>query len=92
MIDYSNMTWIQVKQQTHDKSNKSKNHFLGYDTLSKEAKERVEFIRKNDDDDLETRIFSFSFNNLIRVIGIVDSDIFHVVWYDPNHKFCPVTK
>lgn len=42
ILDYSCRTWIEIKQETHDKSNKSCNHFLtDYDGYSKAAKERI---------------------------------------------------
>lgn len=90
MINYSNMTWADIKKQTHDKKNKSKNHFLSLEKLSKEALERVKKLGY--DESYPDSIFSFAFNNLTRVIGIKINEYFHVVWYDKNHQFCPVTK
>ena len=88
MISYSNMTWDEIISQTHD-DNKSKNHTLDYDSLSKEAKERILTLKLEQDTD---RIFSFALGNKLRVIGLRENEKFHVKWYDPEHKFCPSNK
>ena len=89
MIDFSNMKWSDIRKHTHDWSNKSKHHFLEYDSLSKDAKDRIEVKQLNDDLD---SIFSFALNNKIRIIGIRRGVMFCVIWYDPEHEFCPSAK
>lgn len=86
MISYSNMTWAEIKRQTHDNS-RSKHHFLKLDSLSKSALERVKFMKY--DQLYPDQIFSFAFTNTLRIIGIRIDEYFHVVWYDSNHQFCP---
>lgn len=89
LISFSNMTWSEIMRQTHDKG-KSSNHFLDVDGMSKEARSRYEFMQfvgKYDE-----QVFSLRLNNTTRVIGIRDGRIFHVVWYDENHKFYPSNK
>ena len=88
VIHYSGMTWSDIKRQTHDKG-KSKHHFLEYDGLSNAARERVERLNMQDETDA---IFSFAFDNTMRIIGIRDGERFHAVWIDPYHKFCPSHK
>lgn len=85
MISYSNRKWSEIKHDTHDKA-KSKHHFLEIDTLSKAAKER---IKKLELEQYSDSIFSFAFDNKWRIIGIRENELFHVVWCDPEHKFCP---
>lgn len=91
MISYSNMTWAEIKHQTHD-NGKSKHHYLNTDSLSKEALNSFKRICTSDDDDESDSIFSFALQNTLRVIGIRKDEYFHVIWYDPNHKFCPSSK
>lgn len=88
MISYSGMTWSEVLSQTHD-DGKSKNHLLDYEKLSREAKERIDTLKLNDDND---RIFSFALLNKLRIIGLRDKEKFFVKWYDPWHEFYPSTK
>ena len=88
IISYSSMTWADIDLQTHDKSNKSKNHYIPVNEMSKEALDRLKIkeLEEYSDD-----IFSFAFQNKLRVIGIRDGKIFHRLWYDPKHEICPST-
>ncbi len=88
MIYYSRMTWADIKQQTHDQG-KSKHHTLDYPGLSKQAKDRIEKLKLDSDID---SFFSFAFNNLLRIIGIREGVLFHVLWYDPKHEVFPSTR
>jgi len=88
IIDYSNMTWNEVKSQTHDKG-KSKHHFLSVDGISQKGIERIQIKKLFDDAD---SIFSFAFQNKLRIIGIRSNEKFHVVWYDPFHEFFESSK
>lgn len=87
MINYSNMTWQEIKRQTHDEG-KSKHHEISFDSLSREAQDRFSAKHLEQDEDA---IFSFAFNNKVRIIGIRKDEYFHVLWYDPEHKVCPST-
>lgn len=88
MINYSNMTWSDIKKQTHD-DRKSKHHAIAYEALSKAAQERLKAKHLEEDSDA---VFSFALNNLLRIIGIRRGKEFSVLWYDPNHEVCPSTK
>lgn len=88
MIAYSNMTWSDVKKQTHD-DGKSKHHFLSIDSLSKEAIDRIKFKKLQEYSD---SIFSFAFQNKLRIVGIRINECFHVLWYDSEHEICPSKK
>lgn len=85
MIEYSVISWAKIKMQTHDK-NKSKHHYLEYSSLSKEAQDRIKALNMENETDA---IFSFAFNNTLRIIGFREGQFFHAIWYDKNHKFCP---
>lgn len=89
LIAYGNMTWQEIARQTHDKKNRSKHHYLDYDGLSQEAKQRIIALKMDEDTDA---IFSFALRNTVRIIGTRDGDEFHIIWYDPNHKFYPSSK
>ncbi len=88
MINYSSMTWGEVKRQTHD-DGRSKHHFLAPGSLSKEAAER---LKARDLEEFSDYIFSFALQNKIRIVGIRNAEKFHVLWYDPDHKICPSKK
>lgn len=88
MISYSGMTWSKIIRQTHDDS-RSKHHYLKINDLSKFAQDRLRTLGLEEDSD---QIFSFAFNNKLRIIGLRERDKFHVLWYDPNHNVCPSFK
>lgn len=89
LIEYGKMTWDEIGKQQHDKSRKSKHHFLSMDTLSDDAIKR---IREKCFDEETDRIYSFSFQNCLRIIGLREGAEFFIVWYDPKHEFCPSRK
>ena len=89
LMSVNSQKWHQIRKTTHD-GGKSKHHFLDWDSLSQKAKKRIEKLHLNEDAD---RIFSFALNNTLRVIGIRDQyGVFHAVWLDPHHAFCPSHK
>lgn len=88
MIAYSNMTWQEIGQQTHDQG-KSKHHFLSVESLSKEAVDRFEAMQLEEYSDA---VFSFALQNKLRIIGLREEAHFHVLWYDPGHEVCPSRK
>lgn len=75
MIAYSNMTWAEIKRQTHDKG-KSKHHMLDESGFSPAAWERIKAKHLEEETDA---IFSFAFQNLLRIIGVRRNAEFHVV-------------
>lgn len=88
ILSYSTMTWAEINSQKHDQG-KSKNHYLDYERLSSEAKERIKKRRLEEENDI---IYSFALTNVIRLIGIKKDEKFHVLWYDPKHEVYPSTK
>lgn len=88
MINYSGMSWAEIKRQTHD-DGKSKHHMLNTDSLSKAAMDRLRIKKLEEYSD---SIFSFALQNKLRIIGIREKEFFYVIWYDSEHQFCPSTK
>lgn len=43
-------------------------------------------------EDMADSLFSFAFNNTLRIIGLVNGDDFHVLWYNANHEVYPSKK
>lgn len=85
IIDYSTMTWAEIKRQTHD-NGKSKHHIISPEQLSKEARER---LKAKQLDEFSDAMFSFALQNKLRIIGIRMGAQFLAIWYDPQHEFCP---
>lgn len=89
LIDYGNMEWAQIDNQTHDKTNKTKHHFLDYKGMSKDAKDRIEKLHLQENTDI---IYSLALKNKLRLIGLREHGEFHIIWIDPNHEFYPCSK
>jgi len=89
IIHFSMKSWSEIMAERHN--SKSKHHFLSYESLSKEARERVAALHLDDhsDDDKEDRIFSMRLDGKTRILGLRDGEKFIVKWFDPNHEFAP---
>jgi hypothetical protein len=81
IIHFSGRTWSEMDRGDH--------HYLSYDSLCGEAKERIRRLRL--EDQIEA-VFSIKLNGPTRVIGLRYDEKFIVKWYDPNHEFCPSSK
>lgn len=81
ILGFSNMKWYELFPPN---TGKSRHHPLSPDSFSKQAVERIKLMELEDETDA---IYSFAISGKIRLIGIRDGAIFHVVWYDPNHNF-----
>ena len=89
LVEYGNMTWGEIKLQTHDKNNKTKHHYLDVTKLSFAAMQRIKAKHLEEETDA---LFSLALQNKLRIIGVLRHDVFHLVWYDTKHQFCPSTK
>lgn len=79
--DFDSMRWADIEGKQH--------HFLSADSLSSEARKRLEAIQK--DDDIES-LFSFHLQGKPRIIAIRHQNIAKLLWYDPNHEVSPSEK
>lgn len=90
LLQYSKMTWRDIKSATHDKKGKSKNHVLDYKGISKAGKERID-AKHIEPEDYDI-IFSFALENRERLIGLKRNRVFQIIWYDSQHEFYPSKK
>ncbi len=88
LCSYEDCTWQNIKTMTHDKKGKTKNHSVSIDGLTKEGRKRLNEIKN---DDVE-EVFSLRYNNLFRIIGILNGEILYILWIDPNHKVCKTSR
>ena len=79
--DFDSMKWSEIEGRDH--------HLLNADSISKEALNRLQEIKQEDNID---SIFSFHLNGMTRIVCIKDRNIAKLLWYDPNHKVCPPVK
>ena len=77
---YETMTWGQIDaDRTH-------NHFIQYDSLIKDARDRFDELDLDVD-----QLFRFRFTGEQRLWGIREREIFKILWWDPHHEVCPST-
>jgi len=74
---YEGLKWHEVKRKPHC-------HPWGLDEIPKECYSRLE-ERQIDVEEL----FQIGLGNKPRIIGYKTGSIFYLMWYDPDHKFCP---
>jgi hypothetical protein len=74
---YEGLKWHDVKRKPHC-------HPWGLDEIPQECYARLE-ERQIDIDEL----FQIGLGNKPRIIGYKTKSIFYLMWYDPDHKFCP---
>lgn len=69
------MQWSELPKKNH--------HTLSPSSLSKQAKKRLEEIKKSD---LVDQLFSFRLSGKVRIICVRVQDVANILWYDPEHK------
>lgn len=79
--DFDSMSWFSIEGKQH--------HYLSGDSLSREAKKRLEQIGR--DDEIES-LFSFHLKGKPRLIAIRYSNVANLLWYDPEHAVAPSRK
>lgn len=79
--NFDSMLWTEIEGSDH--------HYLTAESISPEAKKRLEAIKKDDEIDL---LFSFHLAGKPRIICIRDRNIAKLLWFDREHKVCPSKK
>lgn len=66
---------------------KNRNHTVTVDRLSPQARERLKEIQQDDLDELT----SLRLTGRERVWGIRENGVFHLLWWDPEHRVYPTS-
>ncbi len=77
--DFDSMTWGDFKGK--------RRHSIPVNTISREAKKRLEDIQRDDIDVL----FSVGISGKERIWGVREGDVFSILWWDPEHEVYPST-
>lgn len=92
----SNILWDKIHSKLksfesmtlHEITNNGDSHNIEVNQIVKDAQRRLEEIRQADVDEL----FSLRLSGKERIWGIVDRNIFKILWWDPKHEICPSAK
>ena len=84
--EYEKQRWQEILNASGGKSegHGNNNHFITADKLP--PLEKKEFIRLEYMEMYE-KVFSLRLTSKERLIGFVDLNVFHILWFDANHKF-----
>lgn len=88
---FETMTWAEIKSQSGGKTKGkgTNNHFIQGNKLPKEY-QKV-FIEREYMRDYE-KVFSLRIDARKRLIGIVDRNVFFILWYDEDHSIFPTMR
>lgn len=86
--DMERLTWTEIRAQLTGgyRRRGPKHKFIPADHLCEAAKRRLIELELDEFDQL----FRFRLGNMERLWGVVDGEVFYPVWWDPDHKVCPV--
>lgn len=88
MCEMARLTWQDIRTQTA--SGHLRHHSQGVDSLCPDAKKRIVDLSL---DDMGEEVFRFRLDGTARLWGFELGDgIFHALWWDPNHRVCPLEK
>lgn len=79
--EFDSMSWQEIEGKQH--------HYLSPNSLSKEATQRLEELKL--DDEIE-HLFSFHLQGKPRIIAIRHLNVAELLWFDPQHKVSPSEK
>lgn len=82
MKDYEGRTWSEITTSGW------RDHPVSFDRLVPEAQKRLMDLKLDDFDEY----FRFRFSSLQRIWGVRKGPVFHVIWWDPEHRVCPSKK
>lgn len=88
LISYEGQTWAEIISASGGKKNGgTNNHFENISELCREAQKRILDLHLDID-----QLFSLRLTGKQRLYGIVNSEVFTILWYDAEHEICPSTK
>ena len=67
-----------------DLLNRNHNHPMGVEKLSREAKARLDALHFD-----EETLYQLALNTSARLWGVLEGNIFYIVWLDPEHEVYP---
>jgi hypothetical protein len=83
--NFESVKWKEIEKETFGKKGKSKHHWVTVDKIIKEARERLEYLKLDDYQEL----YSIRLTGKIRIWGIREFNFFRLLWFDEEHEICP---
>ncbi|MGW3608203.1 MULTISPECIES: hypothetical protein [unclassified Micromonospora] len=91
LCDISALTWGEILAQETGQRNKrhKKHHAYSTDTVGAHAQTR---LAQRELDQVTEELFRFRISGPKRLWGFRADEVFHVLWWDPDHKVCPTDR
>jgi len=84
-------TWTEIESSRTGGTNRhKKHHSMPVGQLCGEARNRLVHLFHNEE--LPESVFRFRLSGKSRLWGIRRGDVFELLWWDRDHKVCPVSK
>ena len=82
LISLESRTWGDIE------NDKTHNHWISCNKLTKEAQDRLIKMHYNDIDE----VFSLHLEGKLRLFGIIYYGVYYIIWIDEEHAICPSLK
>ncbi|MBP2622277.1 hypothetical protein ACVRXQ_13150 [Streptococcus panodentis] len=82
---FESMTWQEIDSASGGKKKGTNNHFISFESMINEARNRADELKLLQHESL----YSLRIQGKIRLFGVLNNGIYHIVWYDGNHAICP---
>jgi hypothetical protein len=83
LVDFERLTWKEILVR-----DRHRNHLISVDKLEASARKALQKTPFRDSD----QVVSLRLSGAERVFGVMENEIFNVLWWDPDHKVCPAPK
>jgi hypothetical protein len=87
LADFGQKTWSEIlAEQTGGRRRHKKHHPQDFASVCKEAQDRLATLKH---DEVFSELFRFRLSGTERLWGYVQGGIFHVLWWDADHRVYP---
>jgi hypothetical protein len=91
ICEVSQSTWGEIEnQETGTGRRKKRHHSYSVDGLCERARDR--FGERHYDELFDPEVVRFRLDGKQRLWGVREGAVFHVIWWDPEHKVCPTDR
>lgn len=92
LCEMQQLTWGEIlSQTTGGRDRHKKHHSQDASSLTGAARKRLAELEDRFEDEL-AELFRFRLGGETRLWGVRQGDTFHLIWFDPYHAVCPVSK
>ncbi|KIR64953.1 hypothetical protein TK50_05265 [Micromonospora haikouensis] len=91
LCQISTLTWGEIMAQMTGPSHKrhKKHHSYPIDSVGATAQARLTHLHL---DEVTDELFRFRLSGVKRLWGFRADEVFHVLWWDPDHQVCPTDR